>query len=228
MPTILILEHGPWIVAALAAVTTLVALLVPLPSEWVSDVALVARIGTGLAFMTADIVFLRAWGVVKLALLVPAGLCAVLILGSVTQSTGSTAPIVTAGSQALMLVALMAIAARPRLLADRLPRRREWEVLHRISIITAIADPLSQEEAVDQAPRFLAVIVDVRRYRTAATAEYLSLFEEHARFDLRVGPAPSDPEALNRRWQVLHRALAAQLEPYRAWEARAPATAETG
>lgn len=147
-----------------------------------------------------------AWVVVEVALLQAPDLAAWLGLARVGVP--------------LMLVAVIWWAPR---VARILPRRPEWEALHRVSAITALAKPLTQVEAVTRAPEFLDLLDQALAFRTAATSEYLESFAEAARWDLGAGPEPADRTALDGRWQELHAALEAQFLPGRTWRVPPPA-----
>ena len=215
-------QWGPWIAAAVAvAAFVLGRLLDPWPA-WFLIAFDVAQVTAAVAFALAGADLLRIWGTTRQGRLVVAAVLAVWVVATTAQFVSERPVPAAAFIAALSLLALIGIYMRAKQVSAKLPRRPEWEVLHRLSSITAMAEPLTQEEAVRRAPEFLGMLEGAQRFRTPDTAEYLDLFAERARFDLGVGPEPADPGALDARWQDLHRMLGHIFAPYRAWWVEPP------
>ena len=216
-------QWGPWVAAAVAvAAFACGRLLDPWPA-WFVVAFDVAQVTAAVAFALAGADLLRIWGTTRQGRLLVAAILAVWVVAAAAQVASERPVPAAAFIAALSLLALIGIDLFAKQVAAKLPRRPEWEVLHRLSSITALAEPLSQEEAVRRAPEFLGMLEGAQRFRTPGTAEYLDLFAERARFDLGVGPEPADPDALDARWQHLHRVLAQTFAPYRAWMVEPPA-----
>lgn len=178
-------------------------------------VADLAQVGVALAYTWAATELLRIWGTATLA---RAGVAAVGLAATLAAVAHALVP----GRVPLVVgfaatLGLIAIFVWPERAAGWLPRSPVWEVLHRLSGVTANADPLSQAEAIERSPEFVRMVDDAQRFRTAETAEYLDLFAAIADADLARAPQREDRPELDARWQSLHEQLAAKFAPFSTW-----------
>ena len=210
-------RFGPW-AAAVAWLVVFVAggALSPWP-VWYAPLFAAVQVAVALSFGVADVDLLRSWGTTRAGTLVVGGIVVAWCVAFAVPIIGGDPALVAGAIESLCLTGLVVVYVLAKQVAARLPRRAEWEVLHRVSAISAKAEPLTQPEAIDRAPEFLAMIEDANRFRTTATSEYLDLFEEQARFDLGLAASPADPKGLDDRWQTLHRELSWMFAPYRTW-----------
>lgn len=182
---------------------------------WMRVAAAAAHVAVALAFTWAANELLRVWGTATRARACVVGVGMVAALAAaVGFAEPGRLPAIVGGAT---WVALVVIYLWPEQAAERLPRSPVWEVLHRVSAVSARAEPLAQDEAVARAPEFVRMIEGAQRFRTDETAAYLDLFVRIADADLALAPEPEDRAALDARWQILHRELADKFAPFSTW-----------